>query len=217
MTRSLLTALAGLLFATFIAGSPAIVHAADESADPGGATPSGSAQASDSDSSSAKKGRAATSPKSRPHHLESLDLTAEQRKALDALPGERTAWQAAHRSEVAKLRAGVAEARREGDAEKSKALTAELQALLATKPSAQSILTDKQRAELKKKRPAAGTKSKGRPAMMQSLHKKLRDAERAGDTARVAELQSQIAELKQAVRANRAKAAAADTGGGASH
>lgn len=160
--------------------------------------------------------------------LEALDLSDEQRRAVEDLPKHQDEWQAEHRAQLESIRDRLQVARADGDMESVKALTAERQALVAGRPKLADILTVEQMkqfsqsgASARRPAPAAGgpppnpNAAQHRPAQpvspeIQALQKEMHEARLAGDVERVKELQLQMRMIKQAVRdANAAKAAEA--------
>ncbi len=85
-----------------------------------------------------------------------LGLSDEQTQSIEALRAEQQAWRAEHRDEVRALANQRKAARQAGDEAEAEAIRLQLRELRETLPTEQDIvavLTDEQRAELRKNRP----------------------------------------------------------------
>ncbi len=141
--------------------------------------------------------------------LESLELTDEQRKAIDELPEAKAAWRREHEDELQRIRDELVAARSEGDMATVQRLVAERQKLMMTQPGMMKILDEDQK---EKFRAEAAPRGRGpgpaRGPSIQAIQRQIRAADRAGDTERASELRAQLREYKQAVRESRAREAA---------
>ncbi len=124
-------------------------------ADPGAkANPSPPADAQDPER---RKQRIAQLRKDR---YAALGLSDEQQQSIDALRAEQQAWYAEHRDEVRALGDKRKAARQAGDEAEAEAIRLQLRELRETLPTEQDIvavLTDEQRAQLRKNRPIVVT------------------------------------------------------------
>ena len=101
--------------------------------------------------------------KSREDRYAELGLSDEQKQRIEALRVEQQAWIAEHRDEISALANQRKAARRAGDDAEAEAIRQQLLELRETRPTEQDIvavLTDEQRAELRRNRPFT---LKGRP------------------------------------------------------
>jgi Spy/CpxP family protein refolding chaperone len=105
-----------------------------------------------------------------------LGLSDEQQQSIEALRAEQQAWYAEHRDEVRALGEKRKAARQAGDEAEAEAIRLQLRELRETLPTERDIvavLTDEQRAELRKNRPIA---LKGRPLQRQASPAQAGDA-----------------------------------------
>jgi Spy/CpxP family protein refolding chaperone len=105
-----------------------------------------------------------------------LGLSDEQQQSIEALRAEQQAWYAEHRDEVRALGNKRKAARQAGDEAEAEAIRLQLRELRETLPTEQDIvavLTDEQRAQLRKNRPIA---LKGRPSQRQAPPAQAADA-----------------------------------------
>ena len=94
--------------------------------------------------------------KSREDRYAELGLSDEQKQRIEALRVEQQAWRAEHRDEIRTLANQRKAARQAGDDAEAEAIRQQLLELRETRPTEQDIvavLTDEQRAELRKNRP----------------------------------------------------------------
>ncbi len=92
-----------------------------------------------------------------------LGLSDEQKQSIEALRVEQQAWRAEHRDEISALANQRKAARQAGDDAEAEAIRQQLLELRETRPTEQDIvavLTDEQRAELRRNRPFT---PRGRP------------------------------------------------------
>ena len=105
-----------------------------------------------------------------------LGLSDEQRQSIDALSAEQQAWRAEHSDEVRALGNKRRIARQAGDEAEAEAIRLQLRELRETLPTEQDIvavLTDEQRAQLRKNRPIM---LNGRPPRRQAPPAQTADA-----------------------------------------
>jgi len=105
-----------------------------------------------------------------------LGLSDEQKQSIEALRAEQQAWHAEHRDEVRTLGNKRKAARQAGDETEAEAIRLQLRELRETLPTERDIvavLTDEQRAQLRKNRPIA---LKGRPPQRQAAPAEAPDA-----------------------------------------
>jgi len=106
--------------------------------------------------------------KMRGERYANLGLSDEQKQSIEALRAERQAWFDEHRDEVRALGDKRKAARQAGDEAEAEAIRLQLRELRETLPTEQDIvavLTDEQRAQLRRNRPIA---LNGRPPRRQA-------------------------------------------------
>jgi hypothetical protein len=114
--------------------------------------------------------------KMREERYANLGLSDEQKQSIEALRAERQAWFDEHRDEVRALGDKRKAARQAGDEAEAEAIRLQLRELRETLPTEQDIvavLSDEQRAQLRKNRPVM---MKGRPPRRQASPAQAADA-----------------------------------------